>query len=268
MRLHHGKSGFTLIELLCVCAILLLLISLLLPTLDWAQDRAKTAACISNQRQLSIGWHQYAGDNGGIALGVSFQAQSGVPNESYDVLWKLAPYCGYAVWRCPAAPSEHFIDYYGRWVGTYGISTIFARMAPASVDFRRMSEVTYPATTAFLADKLYFGPPNIYTKYPNGCCAWNALDTTQWTASPWALHGPWITTGVKSKTNITRVDGSARTYQYSEIAPRRWSLFTLFGGGPHYATIFWGEAARQYLWSGAQSLATTPPVRNVGWITE
>ena len=55
--------AFTLIELLVVIGIIAVLIGLLLPVLASARDSARGSACLSNQRQLMIAVHNYAGDH-------------------------------------------------------------------------------------------------------------------------------------------------------------------------------------------------------------
>jgi prepilin-type N-terminal cleavage/methylation domain-containing protein/prepilin-type processing-associated H-X9-DG protein len=53
------RFGFTLVELLVVIGIIAILIAILLPALQKARSAAKTAACLSNARQLAVGAIMY-----------------------------------------------------------------------------------------------------------------------------------------------------------------------------------------------------------------
>ncbi len=58
-------KAFTLIELLVVIAIIALLMAIILPALNSVKRKAATTVCLSNTKNLSLGWYMYMGDNDG-----------------------------------------------------------------------------------------------------------------------------------------------------------------------------------------------------------
>jgi prepilin-type N-terminal cleavage/methylation domain-containing protein/prepilin-type processing-associated H-X9-DG protein len=57
-----SRKGFTLIELLVVIAIIAILAAILFPVFAQAREKARQASCLSNVKQIALGYLMYAGD--------------------------------------------------------------------------------------------------------------------------------------------------------------------------------------------------------------
>jgi prepilin-type N-terminal cleavage/methylation domain-containing protein len=65
------KKAFTLIELLVVIAIIALLLAIVVPGLKMAKLKAASIVCMTNAKNLALGWFTYTDDNDGNIMSAS-----------------------------------------------------------------------------------------------------------------------------------------------------------------------------------------------------
>jgi prepilin-type N-terminal cleavage/methylation domain-containing protein/prepilin-type processing-associated H-X9-DG protein len=79
------RDGFTLIELLVVIAIIAILAAILFPIFATAKETARRTQCMSNMRQITLAFPQYADDNNGLLPALNAFSSDGV-TASGDVI--------------------------------------------------------------------------------------------------------------------------------------------------------------------------------------
>jgi len=85
------NNAFTLIELLVVIIIIAILAALLLPALAAAKEKANRAKCVSNMKQIGLGFAFFAGDN---TEHYPAAACDGADNTQYTWDTAINPYLG------------------------------------------------------------------------------------------------------------------------------------------------------------------------------
>jgi prepilin-type N-terminal cleavage/methylation domain-containing protein len=94
------RSGFTLIELLVVIAVIAILAALLLPALQSAKEKARTATCGSNMKQCQLAYEMYRQNNDEYAP----IAEQGAYIPLYHLLYRYQD--DPDVFACPDTPRE------------------------------------------------------------------------------------------------------------------------------------------------------------------
>jgi len=151
------KRGFTLIELLVVIAIIAILAAILFPVFAKAREKARTASCQSNLKQLALGAMMYAQDydetmiRSNIAPG-HLHLANGATSTTTDQLWVYSLYSyvkNVQVYNCPSGTNEFSASVYTSSLG-YGYNDNY------SLGGIPLAEIASPSETILFADCDYY----------------------------------------------------------------------------------------------------------------
>jgi prepilin-type N-terminal cleavage/methylation domain-containing protein len=100
------QKGFTLVELLVVISIIALLLAILMPALGKAREQGQKVVCMSNTKQLQLGWSVYAENNNGKLV---FGSTTRVRQSGWHKLtWQISALHSEPSWvACPWYTNEN-----------------------------------------------------------------------------------------------------------------------------------------------------------------
>ena len=158
---RSASSAFTLIELLVVISIVALLISILLPALASSRQAAQAVACLSNQKQVGMAHHYYAGDFQDRMVHWSNDFPNTNPIYWSQLLHEL--YLNdWSIQLCPTADASHFKEQPDDFQRSRAVHMGYNLHLGSEADWlltlpqygaaARLDDISQPASTYLLTD--------------------------------------------------------------------------------------------------------------------
>jgi prepilin-type N-terminal cleavage/methylation domain-containing protein/prepilin-type processing-associated H-X9-DG protein len=155
------RHGFTLIELLVVIAIIAILAAILFPVFARAREKARQTSCLSNVKQLGLGFHMYIQDyDERFPTYFWGEGNSGIPNSC--TWWGgIYPYVkNTELYVCPSSP----INWHNTWSVWINFNPNFSEnpLTPINYGYNeligntgggcKLANLRYPAEICVLGD--------------------------------------------------------------------------------------------------------------------
>lgn len=239
------RSAFSLIELLVVISIIALLIGLLVPALASAREASRTAACLSNNRQMSIATVNYAFNHNGFLPTVGFSHGGEALPQQGSWFFLLQEFSSSNLaWRCPSDDSPAWETPEGnpprlRRV-SYATSFIMSGLISGNrfPKFNNLLQVPAPASTVYIAE--------LAEQSPQGFATADHYHPEQWFGNP-ATREALISQQLEihqhnGKANYAFLDGHASTESLTdvfEVSPEANGANRIFT-----RNFFWPDIAR------------------------
>lgn len=158
-------KSFTLIELLVVIAIIAILAAILLPALNQARERGRTASCINNLKQIMTGFVLYCNDNDDWMVPTESADCTrrwcgNLENGRYSDKGGLMDYLVKGISSCPSIQKKYKegdAATMNTGCGGYGYNQYYVGGVPyIKVPLAKITQAEQPGVTIAFADSIQF----------------------------------------------------------------------------------------------------------------